>query len=286
MNLERMQRSLEALALGDAFGQQFFAGPEVIQPMLDLRQPPKGLWPWTDDTAMALAIVEVLTRQGCIDQDELALAFCRNYLIDPGRGYGAGMHKLMDQLDAGADWRAAGASLFGGGSFGNGGAMRVAPLGAYFADDLVRVVEQATLATMVTHAHAGGIAGGVAVALAAALSAQGKLTGRAFIEAVADRTQHGEVRDGLVLAATLADTASAGWAAAQLGNGGKITAPDTVPFCVWAAAKFLPSLEEALWQVVAVGGDRDTNCAIVAGIIGAHPHSTLPAWRSHREPLP
>ena len=40
-------------------------------------------------------------------------------------------------------WRSASPQLFGGvGSFGNGAAMRVAPLGAFFADDLNQVVEQ------------------------------------------------------------------------------------------------------------------------------------------------
>ena len=46
--------------------------------------------------------------------------------------------------------------------------MRVAPLGAYFADDLEMVRAQAVLAAEVTHAHPEGIAGAVAVALAAA----------------------------------------------------------------------------------------------------------------------
>ena len=60
--------------------------------------------------------------------------------------------------------------LFGGeGSFGNGAAMRVAPLGAYFADELDAVVEQASFSAEVTHSHPEGIAGAIAVAVAAAL---------------------------------------------------------------------------------------------------------------------
>ena len=61
------------------------------------------------------------------------------------------------------------ASLFEGqGSFGNGAAMRVAPLGAYFADDLERVVEQARRSAEVTHAHPEGVAGAIGIAVAAA----------------------------------------------------------------------------------------------------------------------
>ena len=46
--------------------------------------------------------------------------------------------------------------------------MRVAPLGAYFADALKTVVEQAQRSAEVTHAHPDGMAGAIAVAVAAA----------------------------------------------------------------------------------------------------------------------
>ena len=49
-------------------------------------------------------------------------------------------------------------------------AMRVAPLGAYFADDLVQVREQALASAAPTHAHPDGQAGAVAVAIAAAMA--------------------------------------------------------------------------------------------------------------------
>lgn len=62
------------------------------------------------------------------------------------------MHGLLDSIRQG-HWRGEARSLFGGqGSFGNGSAMRVAPLGAYFADDLDMVVEQAERSAVTTHA--------------------------------------------------------------------------------------------------------------------------------------
>lgn len=54
------------------------------------RQVPGGLWRWTDDTAMALSVVEELIRWGAIDSDRLAVAFARRYADDPVRGYGRG----------------------------------------------------------------------------------------------------------------------------------------------------------------------------------------------------
>ena len=53
---------------------------------------------------------------------------------------------------------------------GNGGAMRAAPLGAYFADDLVLCADAARNSALVTHTHPEGVAGTIAVAMAAAMA--------------------------------------------------------------------------------------------------------------------
>lgn len=282
-----MQRSLEGLALGDAFGQQFCRESAFTQPLLDLHRPPPGRWPWTDDTAMALAIAGVLRQHGTILQDELAMAFARTYAAEPWRGYGAGQRRLLERVAGGAPWRDAARELFGGeGSCGNGCAMRIAPLGAFFAGDLPRVVQEARLATEVTHAHAQGVAGGIAAAVAAALAAGGA-TGSRLLQQTRDLTPPGEVREGLEQAASLAPTASAEYAAHKLGNGSGVLAADTVPFCVWCASRNLGSVESALWQAVSVGGDRDTVCAIVGGIVASAPGAVLPPeWLARREPLP
>jgi len=47
----------------------------------------------------------------------------------PPTGGRGGAHRLLEQVSGGMDWRAAAGGLFGRGSFGNGSAMRVAPLG-------------------------------------------------------------------------------------------------------------------------------------------------------------
>ena len=288
-NPTAMRHSLEGLALGDAFGQQFFREAEFIQPLIDLRQPPAGNWYWTDDTAMALGVVDVLTRQGTIDQDDLAQTFSRNYMLEPSRGYGAGQHRLMQEIDAGADWRERRHQLFGGmGSFGNGAAMRIAPLGAFFAPDLKLVETQAERASEVTHAHPEGIAGGIAIAIAAAFAAGSEhMSARDFVAAVRDRTPASRVRDGLESALELDDSASVAFAANRLGNGSLIQAHDTVPFCLWVASRNLGRFEDAMWETVSALGDRDTTCAIVGGIIAADTRVVLPAiWLERREAIP
>jgi hypothetical protein len=109
-------------------------------------------WRWTDDTAMALAIVTTLRDHAGIDQDQLARAFATQYAADPRRGYGPARHTLLPQLRRPAAWQTAPGRLFGGrGSFGNGAPMRVAPVGAYFADDLEAAVEHAGRSAVLTH---------------------------------------------------------------------------------------------------------------------------------------
>src|SRR5262249_54105563 len=133
------------------------------------RSAPPGPWRYTDDTEMALGIVEVLGRHGAVEQYDLARVFARRYERDIYRGYGPGAHVLLAAIANGTPWRNASYSAFGGeGSMGNGSAMRVAPVGAYFADDLDDVVEQARASSVVTHAHPEGVAGAISVAVAAA----------------------------------------------------------------------------------------------------------------------
>lgn len=61
---------------------------------------------------------------------------------------------------------------------------------------------------------------------------------------------------------------------------------DTVPFCMWCAARHLFDFEEAMWTTVAGLGDRDTTCAIVGGIVAMSTAKPIPeAWKKSREKL-
>lgn len=288
----RAVRSLGGLALGDAFGDRYFLPPDEAEQAVGRRRwPAEPVWPWTDDTAMALSVLAVLIGHGRIDQDALAADFAARY--DPGRGYGPSMNRLLRRIADGEPWRPAAAGQFGGeGSHGNGAAMRVAPLGAYFADDLDRVAEEAVLSATVTHTHPEAVAGAVAVALAAALAARHRedpAPDRAdFLRAVAGRLEPSRVRSGLERAARLAPGTAPEHAAAMLGNGTLMSAQDTVPFALWAAAGHPDDLAEALWTTVAGLGDRDTTCAIAGGVVAARTGvaGAPEPWWASREPLP
>lgn len=281
-----MYASLAGLSVGDGFGQCFF-DPVTRANCLRSRTPPPAPWYWTDDTNMARSIVSVLTELGTIDQDALARSF--GHFYDGGRGYGRAMHTLLPEYERGADWRKEASQLFGGlGSYGNGASMRVAPLGAYFAGDLERVVVEARKSAEVTHTHPEGIAGGIAVAVAAALAADRTASPTSLVGSVIEHIPESEVRQSL----RLIEQVSPDWALPQvvalLGNGSRITAQDTVAFTVWAAVQHLDDYPTALWLTAGALGDVDTTCAIVGGVVAARVGMEgIPAeWLARREPLP
>ena len=231
---------------------------------------PSAPWRWTDDSNMAFSIVAVLRNYGEINQDALAQSFANHY--DISRGYGASIHRRLRKIQEGASWQEAAQEGFA--SYGNGGAMRVAPLGAYFADDIDKVIEQAKLSAEITHAHPEGIAGAIAIAVATALvwQQQNNLPSdrQTFLGQVLPYVPDSEVREKIRHAYNLAPGSSIQLAASALGDGRYITAQDTVPFVLWCAGEMLnQSFEEALWFTLSKSGDKDTNCAMVGGILAA-----------------
>ncbi len=288
----RVHASLLGLTVGDAFGETFFFA-DCDERVQHRRIAPRVPGPrhWTDDTAMALGIVEVLEHHGRIDQEELARVFARNYAADPRRGYGGTAHSILREIGEGVPWqKAAGDAFYGQGSMGNGAAMRVAPLGAWFAEDLSRVVSEALASAAPTHAHADGGAGAVAVAVATAVAATGGTVDH-FWAAILDLTPEGETRRALVQARLLTPGCSVLHAISVVGNGRGVISSDTVPFVIWSAALAIErndSFEEALWRTVEGLGDRDTTCAMVGGILGARLGAdAIPAeWRDATESWP
>lgn len=288
-NFEAATRSLHGLALGDAFGATWFFRPaEEVEQLIEARQVSPGPWPWTDDTAMGISLYRMLRDRGQVVQSTLADLFARAYAADPYRNYGPSMHGVLRAIGEGEPWQAVTTAQFGGqGSWGNGAAMRVAPLGAWFAEDLDRVVEQAALSAAVTHAHHEATAGAVAVAVAAALAVR-QVRAEELLSQVVARTPDSEVATRLRLVADRDFTLHPQWIAGEVGCGNQISAPDTVPYAIWCAARHLDDLVEALWATASAGGDIDTTCAIVGGIVaGRTGLDAVPAeWLDAREPLP
>lgn len=281
---ERALRSLDGLSIGDAFGERVSAGrPGAII----RRELPEGPWPWTDDTHMALSIVESLLAEGEINSDALMKRFIRRYSQQAHRGYGRGAHLLLSHVESGADWRDEAAALFNGsGSYGNGAAMRAAPIGAFFARHPARAADEARASAVVTHSHVEGIAGAIAVAVAAALRFGGDhLTGVDYLDEVLRFTPKGLTFDRIAASRVIPRGEVVG-AVRELGTGAERAAYDTVPFCIWMVAHHGDDFVDALWRTAGGFGDGDTTCAIVGGILGGSGLVIPKTWRARREQLP
>ncbi|MFC9129405.1 ADP-ribosylglycohydrolase family protein [Streptomyces sp. NPDC057099] len=284
--LDRALASLRGLSVGDALGSQYFV--PVNYPLLKRRELPSGPWQWTDDTEMAGSVVAVLAAHHRVDQDALARSFAEHHDFD--RGYGPAVNRLLRLVREGGDWRELAAGLFNGqGSWGNGAAMRIAPLGAWYAGDPEQATHQAEISAYTTHQHREAVVGAMAVAAAAAFAADpsGPPGAEALLDGVIGLVPKSAVGAGLRRARDMLDYGDPATVAAVLGCGRRTTAHDTVPFALWSAARSLGDYERAFWTTAQVGGDVDTTCAIVGGVIAAGKVGTPPAeWVGRTEPLP
>jgi len=226
--------SMRGLAVGDAFGRVAYLTPGVLDAPASADEP----LVYTDDTRMALAIGRMLLARGAIEQDELARMFSRDFIEQEHRGYGAVAYYILHRIEQGEPWRDISGGVYQGtGSKGNGAAMRVAPLGAYFAHESVEdVLEQAQASAEVTHMHPEGIAGAQAVALLTHRLLQGgEVSASSVLSHLCETLPESAVRAGIEDALELGACEPL-VASRTLGSGVKILAEDTVPLCAWIVA--------------------------------------------------
>jgi poly(ADP-ribose) glycohydrolase ARH3 len=146
---DRFAGCLLGLAIGDAVGAPYegLTGTDIFYrfgaPDRLVTNPDADPLFYTDDTEMMIGVAETLIECGCVVEERLCRAFADNYHLE--RGYGQGAERIIGRMIHGKDWRRLAETIFPGGSFGNGAAMRVAPIGLLFGDDLDAVWEQARL---------------------------------------------------------------------------------------------------------------------------------------------
>lgn len=271
--IELAFQSLQGVAIGDAFGDSFFAETNTVLEHIYQRTIPETQWEFTDDTVMSIAVFEQLEKYGKINQEELVQSFFYNHELDPNRGYGATVRRVLREIGEGGYWKEISQSVFEGmGSMGNGAAMRANSIGAYFYDDLEIVKKLAKESAEVTHTNIEAITGAMAVALATALSTQIQhnnleITPTEFIEKIVQELPDTDTTSKINKALSIPSSYNIETIRTILGDGTKMLAQDTVPFSIWCAAHHLDNYEEALWKAVSILGDRDTICAIVGGIV-------------------
>lgn len=234
---------------------------------------------YSDDTEMMIGIMEALAEDPAFDPALAARRFLANF--HPLRNYGARIYGIMDQLRKGTPWDQVGTD-----SWGNGGAMRIAPIGFFFYDDGDLLRENALLCTQITHKHPQALAGALAQAMAVGMAAHRGIEGevfdrRAFLEEIvagvegvdsAMAAEIGRIKElvtGGGLEARIKRIASA--------FPRDVSALGAVPP---ALASFLISDDFEATVVTAIngGGDTDTIGAMAGAIAGAYyGYSSIPA---------
>lgn len=191
---------------------------------------------FTDDTVMTVAVARAILGDG--DYGAAMHLLGRRY---PRAGYGGSFIRWLAS-DHPRPY----------GSWGNGSAMRVSPVGLAF-DSRERVLTEAWRSAAVTHNHPEGIRGAQATALAVFLARRGE--GR---EAIRSEL---ESRFGYDLGRTLAEI--------RPHYRFDVSCRGSVPEAVTA---FLESgdYEDAVRKAVSLGGDSDTLACITGGIAAPH----------------
>lgn len=263
----RYEGSLLGLAVGDALGGKFEAqSAEAIRARFRstadlIAYPQEEIW-YTDDTQMAIGVAEALIQRGEIDEDVLCRAFVANYV--PSRGYGRGARVVLEAMEENRDYRLVASQHFPGGSYGNGAAMRVAPVGLLFCDDPRRLWEQARLSALPTHVHPLGIEGAQLLALAVALCTKMDTFDRnEFFGTLIRSCESAEYRSKLEQAAQTRSTDG------LIALGNRIEALHSVPASIASFALTPDSFEETICNVIFLGGDTDTLAAMAGALSGA-----------------
>lgn len=228
-----------------------------------LEKPADGPLLCTDDTHMMIGVTETLLAHGEIVADTLIERFVKHY--NPERGYGRGARQLLEAAAKGKKWEHLAETFFPGGSFGNGAAMRVAPVGLLFAHDHAKLTEQAIASAKPTHRHPLGIEGARLLALAVALATQGpRLDRKAFYQELKRDCNEEEFLWALRAARRLRPQHTFGF----LGN--SLPAHRSVVTSIACFTASPNSFQDCVERAIRLGDDTDTLAAMTGALCGAH----------------
>lgn len=286
---DRFRGCLLGVGVGDALGAPFEGHARVDTEAVDRWAAAAGALRWTDDTHMTVGLARSLLACSAVDGPRLADEFARNYHAEPWRGYGGGPPQVFAALADGDAWDAPARRLFGGeGSFGNGAAMRVAPVGLAAHRSFETLEEWARTSARVTHAHESAQQAAVlqaaAVAwLVTARPGSGWDGAPELLDhlraAVPDPAFHAQ----LDRVGRIGPSDPVAEVVEQLGNG--IAGVEAVPAALHAFLRFPLSLPEAVVYAVGLGGDTDTIASMTGALAGAFLGETAvpAAWRARLE---
>lgn len=230
---------------------------------------------FTDDTQMTLCVAEWLAGEARPGGKNLLERFCGAY--EPWRHYGPGARLILESFpNARERWADLATAMFPQGSYGNGSAMRVAPVGLFLHNDLPGIVRLAEVSSSVTHSHPLAIQGAALQAAAVAIAARGMSEPDQFVRILATVLTQFQALDHditvykkalSVISKGLAQTVPPSRIVSLLGNG--IKAQEAVPMAIYCFLANRASFERAVESAIFLGGDTDTIASMTGAIAGA-----------------
>lgn len=265
-----MSNVLLGTAVGDALGVPFETMLINNEKLVEwdgvtfIGSPHHHLLPgqYSDDTQMSLMVAESLIDNSGFNPDDLSARYVDWIASGRARGYGKTTLRAVQNLQAGKHWSESGIA----GSYGNGTAMRSAPFGVYFRNDIQSLVAICKIDSAITHASEDAEAGSIAIALAAAHAVNNDMEN--LLERISEKLPDSKVK-GLVYSLDSlinSDKITPRQALAVLGT--KANVKETVPAALYCFLKF-DNYYDAILAAIRAGGDTDTTAAIVGALFGA-----------------
>lgn len=271
---EKFRGAILGCFLGDAFGS-YFEGMNPDRVMSSIENLSKRFMRrYTDDTDMTLALAESIVQTGKIDPADISDQFRLH--CDLTRGYGMGTIQAIIALRAGWQWQRVATMAFKEGSYGNGAAMRVSPVGLFYHHDLDSLREAALLQASITHAHPLGQWGAVLQATAVGFAVL-QDPNEPFHEEIIGRMrevlwqgpmEYIKAFNWIEHMITRGIKPKSQEIVQRLGNG--VEALYSVPSACYVALTYSSNFCEAIRNAISLGGDTDTIAGMVGAIIGAH----------------
>jgi len=265
-SIARFRGCLLGLALGDALGAPYEgSAPGGLDRVERIVNGPQSILRYTDDTEMAIGVAESLSELSRFDPQHMAQRFADN--CNPTRGYGRGALAVLELIRQGAPWEDVSLRIFPEGSFGNGAAMRAAPIGLAFADDTDELKRVTQIASSITHANPLAQEGALMVTLATVCALK-DFTVAETLKVLEQSLKLPEYQERIdIIREILVSEPDTIEVITKLGT--SVRAHESAPTAVYAYLKYGADYLRTVAYCVSLGGDTDTIAAMAGALSGA-----------------
>lgn len=237
---------------------------------------------YTDDTQLARELARSLVERRGFDPGDFAARIAAIFRENRIVGRGLATDEAACRLNRGVPWDQAGTPPP---AAGNGTAMRAAPVGLFYWNDEVAMLQAAHLQGFITHQDPRCSAGSIAIAGAVWLALRLRpLDRQTFVERLATWTRSWDPRlaDGLLALPEWAKSpperavesiGRVGLEPGFRGLGWQGISPFVTTSVLWSLYAFLRTPDdywETICTAIAVGGDVDTTAAMAGAVSGAY----------------